>query len=134
MVDNSLNGFKHPTIGHYLYCQLQSSRIVLVILIFNVWLKLHTGSLFSTSSLITVSPKTLNMTQQQMTKKISGIRSFSTSLDINNSHAIHRKSRNKPQIPDAVEENNLLPTQASNNTHTDDASTPSNLCSPTRDI
>ena len=47
--------------------------------------------------------------------------------DINSNSATCSKLRNKSQIPDTVEENNLPPTQANNNTHDDGAATPSNL-------
>ena len=55
------------------------------------------------------------------------------SVDINNNYATHSKSRNKSQIPDVAEENNLPPTQASNIIHDDEAATPSKPYSPPRD-
>ena len=39
--------------------------------------------------------------------------------------AIHSKSRNKSQIPDADDENNITLTQVSNNTHDDEEVTES---------
>ena len=53
-----------------------------------------------------------------------------TSVDINNSYTTCSKSRNKSQMPDTAEENNLLPIQASNNTQSYEAATPLNLHSP----
>ena len=49
------------------------------------------------------------------------------------STATHSKSRNKSQLPDGAKENNSPPTQASNDTHYDEAAFPSNLHSPPRD-
>ena len=73
------------------------------------------------------------MTQTQMTVELVGLEVDFTSVDINSSYAIHSKLRNKSQIPDAAEENNLPPTQASNITYVDEAASPLNLHSPPRD-
>ena len=98
----NLNGFKHPTIDHFCYCQLQLSNIVLVHLIFNIWLKSHTASLFYTSHLITFTPTTWNMAKPQMTRELVGLEVEFASVDINSSNAIHSKLRNKSQIPDTA--------------------------------
>ena len=95
-------------------------------------LKSHTASLFSTSSLITVTPTIRNMAQLQMTRELVRLEVDLASVDINNSYATHSKLRNESQISDTAEENNLPPTQTSNNTHGDEEATPSNLCSPLR--
>ena len=73
------------------------------------------------------------MEQLQMTRELVGLEVDFASVDINSSYTTHSKSRNKSQIPDTAEENNLLPIQASNNTHGDKAATLSNLHSPHRD-
>ena len=68
-----------------------------------------------------------------MTREVEGLEVDFTSVDINNSYTTCHKSRNKSQIPDTAEENNLPPTQASKNTHGDDAAMPSNPHSLFRD-
>ena len=56
-----------------------------------------------------------------------------TNVDINHTYAIHSKSTNKSQLSDAAKENNLSPSQASNNTHSDKVATLVNLYSSLRD-
>ena len=67
-----------------------------------------------------------------MTRELVGLEAVLASVDINNSYATYRKSRNKSQIPDAVEENNLSFTQVSN-IPTMMTATPSHLHSLSRD-
>ena len=54
------------------------------------------------------------------------------SIYINSSYTSHSKLRNKFQIPDAAEDNNSPPTQASNDTHFDETATTLNLYSPAK--
>ena len=103
------------------------------ILIFNMQFKSHTASLFSTFSLITVTQKTWNMTQPWMPRQLVGLEVKITTVDIISSYDTHCKSRNKSQISETAKENSLSPTQASNNTHDEEAATPLNMHSPPRD-
>ena len=61
------------------------------------------------------------MAQPQITRELARLEVDFASVDINNSYATHSKSRNQPQIHDAVKESNLPPTQASYNIHVDEA-------------
>ena len=65
-----------------------------------------------------------------MTRELVGLEVDFISVDINSSYAIHNMFRNKSQITGAAEEHSLSPTQASNNTHDNEAAIPLNLHSP----
>ena len=56
-----------------------------------------------------------------------------TNVNINISYGTHIQLRNKPQIPDVTEDNNLPFTHASNDTHTDETASALNLHSPHKD-
>ena len=60
------------------------------------------------------------MAQSQMKRELGGLEVDLASVDINSSYATHSKLRNKSEIPDAAEDNNLPPTQACNDTHIDE--------------
>ena len=57
------------------------------------------------------------MAQLWMIRELARLKVDFTSVDINNSYATHSKLSNKSQTPGVAEENNLWPTQASNNTN-----------------
>ena len=68
-----------------------------------------------------------------MTIELGRLQVDFTSVDINNNYTTYSKLRNKSRMPDADEQNNLPPTEDSNNTHSDEAATPLNLHLPLRD-
>ena len=72
------------------------------------------------------------MAQPWMNRILAGLEVDLTSVDINSNYATQSKSRSKLKIPGTPKEKCLPSTQASNNTHYDEAATPLNLCSPPR--
>ena len=69
-----------------------------------------------------------------MVRELAALEIDITNVDINSGYATHSQLRYKSQIPAAAGENNVTPTLATNNYHSDETPTSSNLYSPPRDI